>query len=159
MGISLPAGIARDAAASSEHIRLAGKVVESVAHSSRIVDRAEPCQGHAISAALDCSKGCLDDLAVSLQRHPDRLPHAPCGGGASNAARAGGAVVEAMVELNALIARATCVLEEGVRLRDAQREIIADMHDSLVRTERRMRELTVETNELTRRVAAAVRLV
>ncbi len=150
--------VMRAGALATGYTLLASTAANGASHCCRIIDcvTLDPFQGHAMAAALEYRVGCIGDLAVSLERRGGLIPHATGGVVVGGSRQASTAVTVAVLELNASIAQATGVLEEGMRLRQAQREIVADIQSNLLRTERKLRDLTAETNDLAQRVAAVI---
>lgn len=158
MGMALMGSMARAETLSHEYARLADTVATGASRCHRIVEwvTLDPFRGREMSAALEYRVGCIGDLAASLGRHGGLESAAAPGGEVGIADRADGRVAAALSELNTAIAHATCVLEEGTRLRTAQREIIADIQYSLLRTERQVRNLAADTNAMVRHITGVV---
>lgn len=149
---------ARAAGSTHEQARLAGRVADGAARCHGIVERmtVEPFHGRAMAAALNFRAGCIGDLAVSLGQHGRQVPALPDGSAGNPAALPDDAVATALLDLKLAIARATQVLEEGMRLREAQCGIIAEIQASLLRSELRVRDLAADTNARARYLAGFV---
>lgn len=129
---------------SADHAQLASVVADGASRCTMIVECAtgDALHWRAVSVALRSRIDCIEDLAAA-----DTWPDSPALTGEGTSRRVL-AVAAALRELNGSIVQATRVVEEGVRLRNSQREIVADIQSSLLRTERQVRGLTRDTNAL-----------
>lgn len=140
------------AAVAAGYAQLAGMVADGASRCATIVESmtADGLHGRAVAAALRSRMDCIGDLAA-FGHEPGLHGQAPADDGAARRAHA---VAAALRELNASVVHATRLLDEGRRLRSAQREIVADIQGCLLRTERHVRGMARDTDALAKYVSS-----